>query len=74
MCSWPVLAQPNYNKPFFLQTDASAYGVGTILSQEGEHHATASQKPKLHPITYYSATFMPTEHNYDIMSKNSPLS
>src|SRR5260221_10855099 len=23
-------------------------------------------KPKLHPITYYSATFTPTEWNYDI--------
>ncbi len=66
MCSCPVLTQPNFDKPFFLQTDASAYNVGAILSQEGEHHATASQKPKLHPITYYSATFTPTERNYDI--------
>jgi len=66
MCSRPVLTQPNFDKPFFLQTNASAYGVGAILSQEGEHHATASQKPKLHPIAYYSATFTPTERNYDI--------
>ncbi len=66
MCSRPVLTQPDFNKPFFLQTDTSAYGVGAILSQEGEHHATASQKPKLHPIAYYSATFTPTERNYDI--------
>ena len=42
MCSRPVLTQPNFNKPFFLQTDASAYGMGTILSQEGEHHAVTS--------------------------------
>jgi len=66
MCSRPVLTQPDFNKPFFLQTDASAYGVGAILLQEGEHHAVASQKPKLHPITYYSATFTPTKRNYDI--------
>src|SRR6266478_3264533 len=66
MCSRPVLTQPDFNKPFFLQTDASAYGVGAILSQEGEHHAVASQKPKLHPIAFYSATFTPTERNYDI--------
>ena len=26
MCSHPVLKQPNYAKPFFLSTDASAYG------------------------------------------------
>ncbi len=69
MCSRPVLTQPNFDKPFFLQTDASAYGVGTILSQEGEHHATASQKPRLHPIAYYSATFTPTERNYDIYER-----
>ncbi len=66
MCSCLVLTQPDFNKPFFLQTDASAYGVGAILLQEGEHHAVASQKPKLHPITYYSATFTPTKWNYDI--------
>ncbi len=66
MCSCPVLTQPDFDKPFFLQTDTSAYGVGAILSQEGEHHAVASQKPKLHPIAYYSATFTPTEQNYNI--------
>ncbi len=69
MCLWPVLTQPNFEKPFFLQTDASAYGMGTILSQEGEHHTVASQKPKLHPIAYYSTTFTPTEQNYDIYER-----
>ena len=62
MCSKPVLRQPNFKKPFFVATDASAYGVGAILSQEGE---SDPQKPsssrKLHPIAYYSATFTPTE-------------
>ncbi len=69
MCSRPILTQPNFEKPFFLQMDASAYGMGAILSQEGEHHATASQKPKLHPIAYYSTTFTPTEQNYDIYER-----
>jgi len=50
MCSRPVLTQPNFDKSFFLQTNASTYGVGAILLQEGEHHAVTSQKPKLHPI------------------------
>jgi len=36
MCRRPVLAQPNYNKSFIVHTDASAYGVGAILLQEGE--------------------------------------
>ena len=65
MCSCPILWQPDYTKAFFLATDASAYSVGTILLQEGEINP-CTQKPMLCPITYYSATFTPTQHNYDI--------
>ena len=36
MCKRPVLKQPNYTKLFFLSTDTSAYGMGAVLSQEGE--------------------------------------
>ena len=36
MCEVPVLIQPNFEKKFFLQVNASAYDVGAILSQEGE--------------------------------------
>jgi len=32
MVSKPVLQQPNFGKTFYLQTDASKYGVGMILS------------------------------------------
>jgi RNase H-like domain found in reverse transcriptase/Reverse transcriptase (RNA-dependent DNA polymerase) len=35
MCQQPVLKQPDFTKPFAVFTDASAYGVGAILSQEG---------------------------------------
>jgi RNase H-like domain found in reverse transcriptase len=65
MCGHPVLKQPNYTKPFFLSTDASAYGVGAILSQEGEINP-CMQKPTQQPIAYYSTTFTPTKRNYDI--------
>src|SRR6266481_301985 len=57
MCSHPVLTQPDFNKPFFLQTDTSAYGMGAILLQEGEHHAVASQKPKLQLLKKLSQCF-----------------
>jgi hypothetical protein len=66
MCMAPVLTQPNFNKKFYLQMDASGYGMGAILSQEGDAKTltpalTKWTKPVLHLITYYSATFTPTE-------------
>jgi hypothetical protein len=69
MCESPVLAQPDFDKQFILHMDASAYGMGAILSQEGNHTTTTLarwHKPILHPIAYYSATFTSTERNYNI--------
>ncbi len=68
MCAKPVLQQPDFEKMFYLQTNASAYRVGAILSQEGGTMTSNSpnSKPHRHPIAYYSNTFTPTEQNYDI--------
>jgi hypothetical protein len=71
MCSVPVLTQLNFNKKFYLQMDASGYGMGAILSQEGDTETLISALAKktkliLHPIVYYLATFTPTERNYDV--------
>jgi len=61
--SKPILRQPDFTKTFYLQTDTSKYGVGAILSQEGdEKRATPRRR---HPVAFYSATFTPTEQNYD---------
>jgi hypothetical protein len=68
LCMALVLRQPNFSKKFFLQTDALSYGLGAVLSQEGELEK-AKGKPILHPIAYYSATFTPTERNYDIYER-----
>ena len=35
MVSKPILQQPDFDKTFYLQTDASKYGVGVVLSQDG---------------------------------------
>ena len=63
MISKPILRQPNFDKTFYLQTDASKYGVGAVLSQDGEIKGVTLRKR--HPIAYYSATFSPTKQNYD---------
>ena len=68
MCNRPVLKQPDYTKPFFLSTNASAYGMGAVLSQEGEINP-CTKKPTQQPIAYYSAMFTPTERNYDIYER-----
>ena len=68
MCSRPILQQPNYTKAFFLATDASAYSVGTILSQEGEFNPR-TQKTMLCPVAYYSSMFTLTKRNYDIYKR-----
>ena len=67
MATQPVLRQPDFTKQFYITTNASAYGVGAILLQEGESDPLRPKSSsKLHPIVYYSATFTPTEWNYDI--------
>jgi hypothetical protein len=72
MCEAPVLTQPDFNRKFYVQMDASGYGMGAILSQEEGSDTLMltleklKMKPVLHPITYYSATFMPTQRNYDV--------
>jgi hypothetical protein len=56
------------------ETQAMAYGMGAILSQEGGPDMfittlTQRHKPVLYPITYYSTTFTLTERNYDIYNQ-----
>jgi hypothetical protein len=57
--SEPVLAQPQLDRQFELEVDASGFTFGAVLSQKGEDS-------KKHPIAFYSATAMEAEWNYDI--------
>ena len=54
----PILAFPDFNKPFLLEMDASGRGLGAVLSQKQEDG-------QYHPIAYASCVMNETEQRYD---------
>jgi hypothetical protein len=57
LTSAPILAHPDYTKPFILHTDASTVGLGAVLSQlDAEQHK--------HPIIFLSRSLTDAEKNY----------
>jgi hypothetical protein len=56
-CSNPVLSFPNMKQPFEIETDASAYAVGTVLTQHR------------HPVAYHSETLSDTIQKYPTYDK-----
>ena len=53
----PVLAFADFQKPFFLETDASSHGLGAMLSQKQDDD-------KYHPVAYASREFKGGEKKY----------
>jgi hypothetical protein len=57
LCSAPVLSLPDLQHPFEIETDASDYVVGVILTQHG------------HPVAYHSETLSDTVRKYPTYDK-----
>lgn len=58
----PILAHANPDKPYTLETDASDYAYGAILSQKQDD-------TKEHPVAFLSKSMSLAERNYDIYDK-----
>lgn len=59
----PILAHPDYDKPFVLTTDASNYAIGAVLSQINDG--------KDHPVAFASRTLNKHETNYSTTEKEA---
>jgi len=55
----PLLAFPDFSKPFVVETDASGQGLGAVLSQQQESGLVT-------PIAYTSRTLQRHEQNYGV--------
>jgi hypothetical protein len=60
--SSPLLVQPDVTRPFKLETDASDYATGAVLSQLCEDE-------KWRPVAFLSKSLSDTERNYPIHDK-----
>lgn len=63
LCTTPVLYSPNLKILFLLQTDASDYAIGAVLSQthpDGEH-----------PMVYLSRKLHPNERRHSTIEKEA---
>jgi hypothetical protein len=57
LCSTPVLSLPDLQQPFEIETDASDYVVGTVLTQHD------------HPMAYHSETLSDVIRKYPTYDK-----
>ena len=58
----PVLMMPDQTRPFQIETDASKYATGAILTQ-------LDANGDRHPISFISKTLSPAERNYEIYDR-----
>jgi hypothetical protein len=55
-------ALPDESKPFILETDASNFAIGGVLSQLDDSESLA-------PVAFYSRQMLPAKRNYKIHDK-----
>ena len=55
----PILTYPDFEQDFILETDASAMGLGAVLSQRAEDG-------RVHPVAYASRSLSPQQKQYVI--------
>ena len=53
---------PDQTKPFQIETDASKYATGAVLTQLDSNRDR-------HPVSFISKTFSPAERNYEIYDR-----
>ena len=58
----PVLMMPDQSRPFQIETDASKYATGAVLTQ-------LDSDGNRHPISFISKTLSPAERNYEIYDR-----
>ena len=58
----PVLAMPDQTRPFQIETDASKYATGAVLTQ-------LDANGDRHPVSFISKTLSPAERNYEIYDR-----
>lgn len=63
IASSPVLACPDYSKPFRVYTDASAYGTGGVLTQ--------GDKEDERPVAFTSRTLTAAERNFSATEREA---
>ena len=64
LCTTPVLAAPNFHKPFKLEVDASSTGAGAVLLQEDDGGVGR-------PVCFFSKKFNPCQTRYSTLEKET---
>ena len=60
--SYPTLAQPDLDKPFKVEVDASNFATGAALMQRDDQN-------KARPMAYHSQTLNQAERGYNVYNK-----